>query len=452
MDGSTLAVHVIIAKMRRLELALYLLAFCFPALAQTPKLVIVVNRHGIRPPLESMTQYARTPWPDLQTAWGVQNLGDLTPHGQDVITLLGAYYRAHYVADGLLSPVDCPDNQMYFRADTDERTQHTAMGLVAGLGCGTAIHSCADSAPLCTGTKTDPLFHPIGATKGVPDGQKAVAQITARIGSLDQLLQRYRAPMDVLQSALLCCSDTTLCPPGTKSCTLPAMTQSLTAGQGSKAVTWKGPFPVGSNVAEIFEMEYANNMDMTGWGRVTSQSLHDMSVIHTAYFDYSQRTPYLAQIAGSNLATYMLNTMGQAVTGVARGQSAPLGSRFVALVGHDTNVANLAAMLGVSWTLPGYQTNDPAPGGALVFELYERQNPRRYVVRAYYQAQSLGQMRDAVTLTLAEPPGRANLAIPGCSDKVAPLDCAYPKFQDLVCKSIDWSFVSDMDSICGARP
>jgi 4-phytase / acid phosphatase len=442
----------IITRMRRLELALCLLAFCFTAPAQTPKLVILVSRHGIRSPLESMTKYTRTAWPDLQTAWGVQNLGDLTPHGQDVITLLGAYYRAHYVADGLLSAANCPDNQIYFRADTAERTQHTAMGLVAGLGCGTAIHSCADSTPLCTGTNTDPLFHPVGATKGVPDGQMAVAQITGRIGSLDQLLRRYRAPMDALQSALLCCSDPSVCPSGTKNCTLPAMTQSLTAGQGSKAVSWKGPFPVGSDAAEIFELEYANNMDMTGWGRVTPQSLHDMSVIHTVYFDYTERTSYLAQIGGSNLAAYIMNTLGQAVTGVARGQSAPAGSRFVALVGHDTNVANLAAMLGVSWTLPGYQTNDPAPGGALVFELHERENPKRYMVRVYYQAQSLRQMRDAVTLTLSERPGRANLAIPGCSDKSASLDCAYPKFQELVCKAIDWSFVSDTDSICSATP
>jgi 4-phytase/acid phosphatase len=193
-------------------------------------------------------------------------------------------------------------------------------------------------------------------------------------------------------------------------------------------------------------------MEMTGWGRVTPQSLLDMSVIHTAYFDSADRTPYLAQIAGSNLASYILNTMGQAVTGVARGQSAPAGSRFVALVGHDTNLANLAAMLGVSWTLPGYQTNDAAPGGALVFELYERQNPKRYVVRVYYQAQALSQMRDAVTLTLSEPPERADLAIPGCSDKAAPLDCAYPRLQELVCKAIDWNFVSDIDSICSAKP
>jgi 4-phytase/acid phosphatase len=76
-------------------------------------------------------------------------------------------------------------------------------------------------------------------------------------------------------------------------------------------------------------------------------------------------------------------------------------------VGHDTNVTNLAAMLGVSWTSPGYQTNDPAAGGALVFELYERHNPKRVVVRVYYQAQSLRRMRDAVTLTLSERLARA---------------------------------------------
>ncbi len=34
---------------------------------------------------------------------------------------------------------------------------------------------------------------------------------------------------------------------------------------GQQSGDLEGPFPVGSNVAEIFEMEYANNMDMTGW-------------------------------------------------------------------------------------------------------------------------------------------------------------------------------------------
>jgi len=438
--------------MKRIELAFCLAVLSFPVPAQTPKLVIVLSRHGVRAPLEDLGKYSRTSWPDLETAWGVKNLGDLTPHGLDAVTLLGAYYRAHYVANGLLNAATCSGNQIYFRADVTERTEQTAAGLVAGLGCGTVIHSCKDSAPACSDPKTDPLFHPVGSTKGVPDGSKAVSEINSQIGSLDHLLQKYRAPMDHLQSVLLCCSDPKACPPGTKDCTLPAITPSLSAVSGAKTIDWKGAFPVGSNVAEIFELEYANNMDLIGWGRVTPQSIEEMSLIHTVYFKYSQRTPYLAQIAGSNLAAYIVNTMGQTVTGVSRGQSAPAGSRFVALVGHDSNIANIAGVLGVSWTLPGYQTDDPAPGGALVFELYERQNPKRYVVRAYYQAQSLRQMRDAVTLTLHDPPERADLPMPACSDPGEPLECAYPKFQELVCRAIDWSFVSNADSICRARP
>src|SRR5271170_1023042 len=73
---------------------------------ETPKLAIVLSRHGIRAPVHALTDYARSAWPDLQSAWHVREAGDLTPHGAQAIALLGAYYRAHYVSLGLLNDND----------------------------------------------------------------------------------------------------------------------------------------------------------------------------------------------------------------------------------------------------------------------------------------------------------------------------------------------------------
>ena len=84
------------------------------------------------------------------------------------------------------------------------------------------------------------------------------------------------------------------------------------------------------------------------------------------------------------------------------------------LVGHDTNISNVAGALGVAWQLPAAPPNATPPGGALVWELWRRAGPPRggwaksaSVARIIYIAQSLGQMRRAIPPTLASPPRQA---------------------------------------------
>lgn len=38
------------------------------------------------------------------------------------------------------------------------------------------------------------------------------------------------------------------------------------------------------------------------------------------------------------------------------------GDRVLIIVGHDTNISNIAGMLGISWLLDGYQRDEPPPG------------------------------------------------------------------------------------------
>ena len=87
-------------------------------------------------------------------------------------------------------------------------------------------------------------------------------------------------------------------------------------------------------------------------------------------------------------------------------------AKFVAYVGHDTNIWNLAGMMDVTWLQPGWQRNQTPPGGALMFEVRESADKKLRVYTSYV-AQSLEQMRNATPLTAETPPAKTPLRLPG---------------------------------------
>jgi len=155
----------------------------------------------------------------------------------------------------------------------------------------------------------------------------------------------------------------------------------------------------------------------------------------------ARQTPYVARIQGSNLLSHILHSMDQAAKGSAvPGSLGKPGDRLLVIVGHDTNLSNLAGMLGISWLLDGYQPNDTPPGGALVFELWQH-GDHEMSVNTYYLAQSLEQMRKALPLTLDSPPLKSPVFVPGCSTADQKFSCPWKTFQDIVENAIDPSFV-----------
>src|SRR4029450_8853760 len=67
---------------------------------------ILLSRHGVRAPVKSneeMDQHVATPWP----AWPVPP-GFLTPHGAELMRLMGRYYRGLYGGRGPLEGSVCP--------------------------------------------------------------------------------------------------------------------------------------------------------------------------------------------------------------------------------------------------------------------------------------------------------------------------------------------------------
>jgi 4-phytase/acid phosphatase len=398
------------------------------------KFVLVLTRHGVRSPTWTnarLDEYARAPWPK----WSVEP-GELTSHGKLLMKQFGAFYRASFAKRGLLSRDGCADaGSVYIYGDTDHRTVDTEHSLADGLfpGCNIEVHS------LAAGTQ-DVLFHASGRL-GRPDVQLAFSAVSGRVGGdLAALLPAYRAPLEVMQQVLLGCAEANCAGENRKR--LLDVTPSLAPGSGDHLVEMKGPLNTAATFAENFQLEYLEGMpaEQVGWGWVNERNITALMALHAASSDLIQRTPYVARVQSSNLLFHILRTLEQAEQDRAiEGAVGPLRQKAVFLAGHDTNISNIAALLDVHWLINGYQRDDAAPGGALVFELWQRPG-REDTVRVYYTVQSPAQMRNAVPLSLAEPPARTSLFLPGCSRAEEDSPCIWDDFEHLAKATIDQQF------------
>jgi 4-phytase/acid phosphatase len=401
-----------------------------PARGDELKFVVIVTRHGVRPPTVSNDQidpYSAEPWPK----WDVPP-GYLTAHGRAVMKLFGAYDRAQFARAGLFSPSGCADAaHVYFWADTDERTIETGRALVEGMlpGCTVEVHS----AP--AGTR-DPLFNPLAAGVGHPDSDLAAAAVSGRVGGHPEaLLTAYRPALETMQQVLTAGK--------TVKQSLLELPVSLGPARGGLA-EMRGPLATASSLASNFLLEYTNGMEGNdlGWGRLTESNLRQMMTLHTGYADLMWRTPQIGRTLASNLLSAVAKAMEQAVAGKAvSGAIGRPGDRMLVIVGHDSNLANIQGTLNLSWLIPGDVPNDTPPGGALVFELWRQPAGGEYSVRTYYTAQTFEQMRQALPLTLDSPPAKATVFVPACSTAQAGSPCDWKAFQHTIETAIDPAFV-----------
>lgn len=388
--------------------------------------VVILSRHGVRAPTKMpplLYQVTPEQWP----AWPVP-LGDITPRGEHLITLMGRYYRDYWREQELLtaaatasstasaaetdSTKGCPAAaDIYVWADVDERTRKTGEAFLQGLApdCGLSIHHQADV------RKKDPLFHiqPDSTCKMDPD--TALAAVQMQVGIPLGKINQAHAPALALMDKVLRFEDSAYCQlnaPQSGVCTLAAtMPEKVTIGDGVK-IQQHGALSLSSTLAEMFLLQQAQGMVAPGWGRIhTEAQWNKLLSLHNAAFNLAFRTPYIAAHQGSAL----LQTITAALNDTAGADS--LGSpaakaRIVFLAGHDTNLANLSGLLGTDWTLPQQPDNTP-PGGELVFERWRDSRGTPWLrVQVVYQ--SLAQMREQTPLTLTEPPHTVTLQLPGC--------------------------------------
>jgi 4-phytase/acid phosphatase len=188
-------------------------------------------------------------------------------------------------------------------------------------------------------------------------------------------------------------------------------------------------------MAENLLLEYTEGMPSVGWGRVDGTKLRELMQLHTASADLERRTSYIARVQSAPLLEIILESMQQALAQkpVPGAVGKPTDSLLI-LVGHDTNLTNIAGALDLSWLIDGRRDDTP-PGGALIFELWQQGNESSYEVRTYFAAQTLDQMRNATPLNSANAPVRVQLFMPGCSRGDA--TCEWGAFQATVRGAID---------------
>ncbi|EGX99855.1 phosphoanhydride phosphorylase [Nitrospirillum viridazoti Y2] len=156
--------------------------------------------------------------------------------------------------------------------------------------------------------------------------------------------------------------------------------------------------------------------------------------MHDHQADLTRRTPYIASHNGALLARQIVaGVTGEAVGAPLAPPLAPVpaGARLISILGHDTNLSNVAGLLGLDWTLPG-QPDKTAPDTTLAFEVSrDTATGKRYVrVTLYYQ--TLEDLRQAAALTPAHPAGKVDLPLPACGGD----RCTVEDFATLVRKAV----------------
>ncbi len=396
-----------------------------------PELVVILSRHGVRSPTAepaALDAFSDKSWP----RWSVPP-GYLTPHGKQLMALMGGWYRVHYSDAGLLSANGCTEApSIYVVADDEERTIESAHGLVDGFapGCAVTVHASTE-------LPGKGLFDHRFGDAFDQDRALASAAVLGRIGGKpENLVATHAAAIATMQAVLLGC-DAAACTPAQKAGKQLLLDQPSGVGKGKEdaLVSIKSPLHTASTFAENFALEYTEGLPMSqvAWGRISALQLGQLLQLHSDYSDVALRTAPIARDYASHLATTILATLQQAdshkKTAGALGDPA---TRVAFLVGHDTNISTLAGMLGLHWMLNEQPTDPTSTGGALVFELRHDNTNGIATVRVYYVAQSMEQMRAASKLKLEAPPQKVPVFIPGCSRPAAGYDCELLRLAQII--------------------
>ncbi len=415
-----------------------LLAAAVPAAAQIPippgwqaERAVVLLRDGVHAPVQTNEQLDKnvaTPWP----VWPVQP-GLLTPHGAELLRLMGAYHRALQGGRGLTQTDDCPPpGTIAAWADTDQRTRDSGAALLSGM-----YPRCANLAPRYQAdlSRPDPLFHPQPSPSCPMDFASNRAALLARIGGdFSSVLREYAPQLSLMQA--------TLCPSalagGRRQCGLPAEAPAVQAGPDGR-LTITGPIAIGSAAAENFAMENAEGLPANdvAWGRLSGDAaIQNLLKIHRLEVDLADKTLPVARQRGSNLLSQIVTTLqdGHKFPGAP---NIAESVRLAILIGHESNVSHIERLLNLGWQIPGFQANEASPGSALAFELFSDVSTGQRYVRLAYFAQTPEQMRQATVLNLAQRPGAVAVDLPACAAYARERSCPIERFVEIAKAALD---------------
>ena len=152
--------------------------------------------------------------------------------------------------------------------------------------------------------------------------------------------------------------------------------------------------------------------------------------------DLMEKTRQIARQKGSNM-------LAQIVAALQDGHNFPGAPditqpvRFGMLIGHDTNILNVAGLLNLGWKLAGFQENTAPPGSALAFELLKEVRTGQQFVRLAYFAQTPEQMRQATRLDLNHLPDMVAVPLAACGGQETNNACPLQRFVEIAKAAID---------------
>lgn len=392
--------------------------------------IILLARHGVRAPIESETRsgaYNAQPWP----AWPVKP-GVLTEHGASALRLLGDFYRSRYPS--LFDHISCDDPGIYVEANSTQRTIASAKALLSGLvpDCSIKIHRTPVG-------QRNPLFSPPEDNPVI--NARWTDAINGRIADQPEwFTNAFAGTLEKLHRVLLNCE--------TKRCDSARPDFRTVRGENgivsSRNMREESPVKVGADFAENFLLEYTEglSMEQVGWGRISRGDLDQLMEMNTRYHDFMLRTPYWAQVAASDLAARIRDTVLAAAEGKAvPGELGTPQDRVVLLDGHDSNLAWLGGLLRLDWILKDQTFNATPPGSGFVFEVHHNRRTGADSVRVFFVGQTLDQIRELRPLKGEERPSVAPVFIPGCSGPGPEYACPVDAFDRVVTRAIDPQFV-----------
>ncbi|QXT34210.1 histidine-type phosphatase [Sphingomonas sanguinis] len=353
--------------------------------------VVVLMRHGVRAPLDGEVPHGtRTakPWPIWTTPES-----ELTPHGAEALAAEARADRADWIARGLLTR-NCPaPGSIRIWTNSSSRTIASGEAYAKALAPGCAVPVAHN--PL---GQVDPLFEPLRARATRFDATTAVADIDRFTGGMDALVARNRPALQLL-NRVLGCGDAKGCDP--------AGPARLTPSADGHGIDLTGPIRTASGTAQVLLLQYAEGLSPSVGGLpVDGAVLARLGAVHAALFDVYSRSPYMAAHQSAAFGRHMIEAL-----------TARDGAKIDMLVGHDTNVTALAALLGFDLVAPGYATNDAAPGGAILIERWHDAKGRAFVT-VRYRTQSPEQIRAHAAAVSVKP-----VQVRGCpADAPCPLD------------------------------
>jgi 4-phytase/acid phosphatase len=406
-----------------------------PADTTQLKQVIIFGRHAARTPITATSAenvFSALSFP----TFSVSGQAVITPNGQTNETLLGGYFRLWLTQEKLLTGNDASDaNFVYVRAINTPLVVDTAQAFAAGL-------LPAASVVVNTTATADPLFDPIDAGVALLNTTMAIAAVNGRLGGHPQsLATTYAAELALTRSVLLNYPAGTSPAPATPAgkTDVTAIPITMTAGNSTMPVNPGGLLYLYTAI-DPFMMEYVDGMAVSdvGWGQLNAAGISQIFRVYDELINLEFRTPYLASVQSSNLASHIVRSMVQAATdNTITGTVGTPSDKIVVLVASNTNVSGLAGLYNLDWLVNGYQPDVSALGGALVFELRQSQRTGEFIVRVSYVAQTMDQLRNRTPLTLAAPPGNVPVFIPGCSIQNAAFDCPLGVFVRLAQQQIN---------------